>query len=174
MNPDTEGEAVFLQSSKDMKEILTRLNQLQEKVDAIDKSNKKFLMAATMGRMELLEKENTDMKKALIHILDQTDWLLSAVLSGPAGREGSLYSSVELYHRKVFELAEPFGIEKIPIQVGDPFNPKEQQCTEIVSQPDREDDTVAEIIQCGYYDKTGGGILRYAKVAVNRSEGKDA
>ncbi len=169
MEKDLELENTLPQNSCG-KKILARLDLLHDKLDAMDKSNKKFIMMATMGRMDALEKENADMKMALISILDYTELLLSAV---PLANEESLQDSMEKYYRKISRLTEPFGIQKIPVRVGDHFNPKEQECVDTAAREDCGDNTIVEIIQCGYLDKAGS-ILRYAKVVVNKSAGKDA
>lgn len=156
----------FLTAANESKtDLVEKLGQLQEKVDAIDRSNKKFLMTATMSKMDLLEKEVVDIKKTVIDILDESDCLLSAVT---LVQEESLKSGIEAYHRKIYQLVESFGIEKIVTRVGDLYNSREQECVKFVQQADCEDNIITEIIKCGYFDKTHGSILRQPQVVINK------
>lgn len=165
---ETSRAAVFLQNlGKNDEEILLRLEVLQQKLDSMDKANKKFLMAATMndGRSEALEKENLTLKKGIISLLDQFDVLIQAIYSSDADSlKGGLASSYD----EITRIIAGLGLEEIPVESGAAFNSNEQECVETVHLEGKEDDTVADYLQRGYRDINTGNILRYAKVTVNK------
>ena len=147
--------------------ILEKIELLQQKIDGMDKSNKKFLMAATMndGRAEQLEQEIVDMKLGIIGLLDQIDILLTAVFSSEAG---DLKKGLNSYYGKVMEIASGIGLEVINVAENMKFDSKEMECAEAVHLEGYEDDTVVALLQTGYRDMSSGNILRYAKVSVNK------
>lgn len=147
--------------------ILEKIELLQQKIDGMDKNNKKFLMAATMndGRAEQLKNEIVDMKLGIIGLLDQIDILLTAVLSSEAD---DLKKGLNSYYSKVVEIASGLGIEVINIVENMKFDSKEMECAEAVHLEEYEDDTVVALLQRGYRDTSTGNILRYAKVSVNK------
>lgn len=147
--------------------ILEKIELLQQKIDGMDKNNKKFLMAATMndGRAEQLEQEIVDMKLGIIGLLDQIDILMTAVLSSEAG---DLKKGLNSYYGKVFEIASGLGLEVINVAENMKFDSKEMECENTVHLDEYEDDTVVALLQRGYRDMSSGNILRYAKVSVNK------
>lgn len=147
--------------------ILEKIELLQQKIDGMDKNNKKFLMAATMndGRAEQLEQEIVEMKLGIIGLLDQIDILMSAVLSGEAG---DLKKGLNSYYNKVIEIASALGLEVINVAENMKFDSKEMECKTTVHLEEYEDDTVVALLQRGYRDMNNGNVLRYAKVSVNK------
>lgn len=147
--------------------ILEKIELLYDKVDNMDKTNKKFLMAATIndGRSEQLEKDIVKMKMGIIELLDQIDMLLSVAF---LNESEDLKKGLDLYYRKVADIASGLGIEEIPVATNMKFNPKEQECVEEVHLEEYEDDRVTTLRERGYRDKSNGKILRCAKVSVNR------
>ncbi len=148
-------------------EILESIKILQQKIENMDKNNKKFLMAATMsdGRMEQREQEIANMKMNTIRLLDQIDVLLSAVSSSEA--EG-LKRGLDSYYSKITEIISEMGLEEITVENNMKFDSKEQECVEAVHLEGYEDDTVVRLLQRGYRDKNSGKIVRCAKVSVNK------
>lgn len=147
--------------------ILEKIELLQQKIDGIDKNNKKFLMAANMndGRAEQLEQGIVDMKLKIIGLLDQIDILLTAVLSSDAN---DLKKGLNSYYNKVVEIASGLGLEVINVAENMKFDSKIMECKEAVHLEDYEDDAVVSVLQRGYRDIRSGNILRYAKVSVNK------
>lgn len=147
--------------------ILEKIGLLQQKIDVMDKNNRKFLMAATMndGKAEQLGQEIVDMKLGIIRLLDQIDILLTAVLSSEAD---DLKKGLNSYYGKVAEIASGLNVEEIHIVENMKFNSKEMECAEVVHLEEYEDDTVVALLQRGYRDMSRGNILRYAKVSVNK------
>lgn len=147
--------------------ILEQIESLHQKIDSMDKNNKKFLMAATMndGLSEKLERDIVSMKMGVIELLDQIDALLAAVFSSEAE---NLKKALPAYCNKIMEIASGLGLEEIKVAEGMEFNPKEMECTEEVHLDGRGDDTVVAFLQRGYRDKNNGKLLRCAKVTVNR------
>lgn len=148
-------------------EILKGLELLHQKVDSMDKNNKKFLMAATMndGRQEQLEQNIVEMKLGVIGLLDQIDVLLSAVVSSEAE---ALKKGLDSYYAKITEIASGLGLEEIPVINDMKFDSREQECAEVVHSEEYGDDIVVALLQRGYRDKDSGKILRCAKVTVNK------
>ena len=147
--------------------ILEKIELLQQKIDGMDKNNKKFLIAATMndGRAEQLENEIVDMKLGIIGLLDQIDNLMSAVCSSEAD---DLKKHLNSYYGKVVEIASGLGLEVINVTENMKFDSKEMESVEAVHLEDYEDDTVVAVFKRGYRDMSTGNILRYAKVSVNK------
>lgn len=147
--------------------ILEKIGLLQQKIDGMDKNNKKFLMAATMndGRTEQLEQEIVNMKLGIIELLDQIDILLTTVLSSEAD---NLKKGLKSYYGKVVKMASELGLKVINVTENMKFDSKEMECVKVVHLEEYEDDIVVELLQRGYIDMSSGNILRYAKVSVNK------
>lgn len=147
--------------------ILEKIGLLQQKIDGMDKNNKKFLMAATMndGRTEQLEQEIVNMKLGIIGLLDQIDILLTTVLSSEAD---NLKKGLKSYYGKVVKMASELGLKVINVTENMKFDSKEMECVKVVHLEEYEDDIVVELLQRGYIDMSSGNILRYAKVSVNK------
>ena len=147
--------------------ILEKIELLQQKIDGMDKNNKKFLMAATMndGRAEQLEQEIVDMKLGIIGLLDQIDVLMTAVLSSEVG---DLKKGLNSYYGKVVEIASGLGLEVINVTENMKFDSKVMESAEAVHLEEYEDDVVVALLQRGYRDMNNGNILRCAKVSVNK------
>lgn len=147
--------------------ILEKIELLQQKIDGMDKNNKKFLMAATIndGRTEQLKNDIVDMKLGIIGLLDQIDVLMTAVLSSEAD---DLKKGLNSYYGKVVEIASGLGLEVINVTENIKFDSNEMECAEAVHLEEYEDDTVVALLQRGYRDVSSGNILRYAKVSVNK------
>ena len=134
--------------------ILEKIELLQQKIDGMDKNNKKFLMAANMndGRAEQLEQGIVDMKLKIIGLLDQIDILLTAVFSSDAN---DLKKGLNSYYNQVVEIASGLGLEVINVAENMKFDSKIMECKEAVHLEDYEDDAVVSVLQRGYAE----GIL---------------
>lgn len=154
--------------------ILESIQALYQKVDSMDKGNKKFLMAATLngGKTEGLEKELYHMKMNMVALLDQIDLLVSAICSNNVEE---MKQNLGVFRSKIVQLAVSSGLEEIEAECGSQFQAQEQECIESVSRMEQEDNTIVDLFQRGYRDKTNGKVLRCAKVSVNkRQEGEDS
>lgn len=158
---------ILLESNR---KILAGMAELGQKLDAMDKTNKKFLMATTMGKQDVLEKENLRLKKGSVTLFEQIELLLSAVYDkvDDGTRQG-----METSYRQAFKTLEEMGLEVIQPQGGEAFNPEEQECIKSVVSDDVDGIIVAELVQNGYKDKATGHILKCAKVVVYQGSGKD-
>ena len=145
--------------------ILEKIDLIYQRIDGMEKSNKKFFMVTTGNRIEQLENQIVNMKRGMIELLDQIDFLMSAV--AVSGAE-DLQKGMMPYYGKVFEIASKLGVEEIPFKENTLFNAKEQECVEQVFMDGYEDDYVVELVRRGYRDKESGQILRYMKVTVNK------
>ena len=147
--------------------LLEKMELLQQKMDVMDKNNKKFLMAATLndGRAEQLEQEIVNMRLGVISLIDQIDILLSAVFASEAEE---LKKGVESSYTKIVEIASELGVEEINATENTKFDLKEMECEKAVYMEEYDDNTVVELIKKGYKDISTGKILRYAKVIVNK------
>lgn len=156
-----------LQFFQNDKVILEKIELLQNKIENMDKNNKKFLLTATMndGRTEQLEQEILDMKMGIIGLLDQIDILLTAVFSSEAD---DLKSGLNSYYGKVVEITSSLGLEVMNVKENMKFDSRKMECENTVHLEEYEDDTVVDLIKRGYRDMSNGNILRYAKVSVNK------
>ena len=147
--PDVTATPLQLFQNDEM--ILEKIELLQQKIDGMDKNNKKFLMAATMndGRAEKLEQEIVDMKLGIIGLLDQIDILMTAVLSSEAG---DLKKGLNSYYGKVVEIASGLGLEAISVAENMKFDSKVMESADAVQLEEYEDDVVVALLQRGYRD----------------------
>lgn len=144
-------------------DILQVISELLQKVDLMDKSNKKFLMAATMndGKTEQLQNQVYQLKMGMIEMIDQIDYMMAA-------QNESINKGLEAFYKKISEIRLSLGIEEIEVICRQTYNPNEQECVEVVSQEDMEDGVIVGLIQKGYRDLSTKRTLRYAKVTVNQ------
>lgn len=147
--------------------ILEGISVLIQKMDSMDKNNKKFLMAATISdeRTEHLEETIHHMKMGVIALLDQIDFMMSAVCSG---KENELVQGFTVFQHKIAEIITDMGLEEIPVTEKMKFNSKEQECSHTEHREDYEDEVIVALLHRGYRDKKNGKILRFAAVSVNK------
>lgn len=148
-------------------EILEKITAMSERLDSIDKNNKKFLMAATMkdDKTQLLEKENKRYLDGMIGLLDQIDVLLNVVANS---NMGEAIIGLDAYYRKIAEVAENAGVVEIPVSVGDKFNPNLMESIGNANDENAEADTVVELCKKGYMTKENSNIIRFPQVTVNK------
>lgn len=152
---------------KKNEEILDRVNELKEQMDRMERSNKKFLMAATMGdgRIERLTNRNEELVEGIMELLDQIDVLENIVkeFGNEKMMEGFLSCG-----KNIEKILYHLGIEEIPVVIGNEHNPEYQECIASTNIEDAVDSAIVELYQRGYRHRVTGSVLRYAKVVVNR------
>ena len=142
--------------------ILEAITSLEAKVDSIDKSNKKFLMGASVKKIEALESINKMLNNSL---MDLTDQIFMIVMLVNSGKDRELKDGLTSYWQNAVKTLKKIGIA--PIASQGLFNAEEAECIDTVHKPGIPDDTIVELHQLGYKDDSGM-ILRCAKVTVNK------
>ncbi len=151
-------------------QILDVLNHLRNKIDDMDKVNKKFLMAASNDNAKRQEEENHRLKQCIADMLDQMGMMVAAVQSG--GTENLKQGTRQSWSR-IVKLSEEVGLYILSANPGEPFNPTEQKCLKTACRPDMEDGVVVELLMPGFIDRSSGHVLRYAQVTVNKIVGEE-
>jgi len=160
--------AVYLKKDE---EIIDKIDKLYQKIEGIEKSNKKFLMTANAlfeVKQDSKEDENTILKLGIIEMLDQIDVLVPGVNFAVTE---DIRKGIESFNAKINEIIAKLGIERIKISEHEKFDSKIMECSEKSHLDGYEDDAVTAVIRTGYIDKRSGQVLRYAKVLVNCIEG---
>ena len=139
--------------------------EMDNKLNTIDRNNKKFLMSAAVQKTELLEKQIADQKMNSIYLLDQIDVLVKAI---QASKAEDLKQGLVSYRHRVLEIVASLGLEEIEVKRGMEFNSKEHDCKDVVHVKGYENDIIIDLLKRGYKDRTTGAILRYAHVTVNK------
>lgn len=164
---ETEKQITGMQLIENDLIIIEQIQQLHDKIDGMDKNNKKFLMASTMndGRVEKLEKNISEIKLSVINLLDHIEILKSAVEKSDLE---TLKSGMGVYNNKLNEIILAIGLQPIIIDEKTKFDAREMECTKIVANENYEEQEVVSIEKNGYKDVNTGRVLRYAKVIVNK------
>lgn len=145
--------------------ILHKIEELAEKVDLIDKNNKKFLMAASMNKLNAQENKIKNMKLSVIDILDNVDVLLNQV---EKLGDDTLNEGIGMISKGILDSLSDIDLEVIPTAVGDVFNPAIHNCIETGHKEDIAEDTILAINKKGYKDLENGLVIRTTEVVVNK------
>ena len=108
---------------------------------------------------EVIKYGNADLIKESVDVLMNLDRAL-AVMKGAKEENG-----IQLIRSQLEEMLKRRGLEKIPVEVGKPWNP---MFHEVVGQEagDKSADTIIEEVQSGYM--LHGKVLRPSKVKVTK------
>lgn len=147
-------------------EVLNVVNGLKEQLEKMDRTNKKFLMAATMvdSKSELLEKKNKELVYGVISLLDQIDSIISVIHES---HNENTNGGLKALYKKTTDIINSLGIEEIDSMIGKLHNPKLQECVESVYDEKLPIGTVLQLYQRGYIEKETRNVIRCAKVSVN-------
>lgn len=156
----------------DNKNIVKKLDEINEHIEEIGRINKKFLIAATMGdeKTEHLEKTIYKMKMGVIKLLDEMYVLIDGINSS---RADDLKEGVPAFKKTISEIIKSFDIEEIAVDINMLFDPRKCDCKGEVCLDVYEDEVIVEVVRPGYIDKESGDILRYAQVIVNKTNEKE-
>lgn len=111
---------------------------------------------------QFLERAVERFVSELLPIIDNLERAISA--ADEKHDLDQLAGGVEMVHSQILDLFAKEGIEVIHPE-GEPFDPTMHHAMMQVEDPDRDDETVAEVVQKGY--SLGGKIIRPAMVKVN-------
>lgn len=144
------------------REILLKLDDIIQKVDTIDRSNKKFLMTALQndGNEEKRENENYRLKMGIISLLDEIE---NVLLSCRGNVEEDIQYGLDIIEKNILQITNGMQIEEIPAKAGDEFDPELHKCEFSEDEPQG---VISEVIKKGYRDIKDDKVLRYALVAV--------
>ena len=154
--------AILLQNDL---EILEQLNLVISKVDAMDKSNKKFLMTASMKKIEELENRIESMKNEVVKILDNID-LITDTLADDAS--DNVKKGIEMILKGINKSVTEFEIEEIVVNVGDVFNTDMHKCVDKKYDANLDEDIIVRLVKRGYRDSLTGITIRPAEVVINK------
>jgi molecular chaperone GrpE len=116
-----------------------------------------------MKRLEEIARYgNEDLLMELVNVLDNFDLGLAAL-----EKAGPVEKGVYLIRSQVEDILKKRGVERIPIKLGDPFNPAVAESV-VEVESDKTPGTIVEEIQAGYrlYDK----IIRPSRVKISKSK----
>lgn len=118
-----------------------------------------FRRRTTKEREELSAVVTQELLKDLLPILDNFDRAMAAEQKdGDAFKKG-----VEMLYNQFYEILQKDGLEVIEAE-GKAFDPNYHQAVMRTADPDKEDDTVSQVLQKGYMVK--GRVIRPSMVQV--------
>ncbi len=110
-------------------------------------------------KRELIETASEEVIKALLPVLD--DFERALVEMKKAG-ENEWAKGVQLIYDKLMKTLRDQGLQEIPVQKGDDFNPDLHEAVAQIPGDDKMKGKIHDIIEKGY--KLGDKIIRYPKV----------
>ncbi|QFJ54339.1 nucleotide exchange factor GrpE [Pseudobutyrivibrio xylanivorans] len=163
-NSDFEGdgsEKLILQNN----EILNQLQDISNKIDTLDKSNKKFLMSASINKTEYLEQRIKNIKNGIIGILDNVDIL---ALQMKSIDNENIQAGIDMVLGELKKEIHSVEIKEIEVKTGDKFDPDFHNCIETYFDDNYQEDTILSVRKKGYLDLDNNLVIRTAEVVVNK------
>ncbi|MBE3573858.1 MAG: nucleotide exchange factor GrpE [Firmicutes bacterium] len=133
-----------------------------------------FRRRAQQEKQELLDRAVGDAILHLLPVLDNMERALAAAQSiggggkdsNPSASTHSITQGVEMVLRQFRTTLDSLGVEQIPAQPGEAFDPRVHQAVGVEETPEYAEDAIAVELQHGYRFK--GRVLRPAMVKVAR------
>lgn len=148
--------------------------QLAEAQCQAEESHDKYLRLAaemenTRKRIERNAKAGALREKRgfLAHLLDITDDLERALAYADGSGQG-LREGVELTMQNMLRLLASDGVEPLPVEPGQPFDPHEHEAVEMRTGGGEGEPVILEVVRTGY--RHGDDLLRPAQVIVRPGE----
>lgn len=142
-----------------------QLEEMSQKIDAMDRSNKKFMMTASMQKIDLLEKEIISMRKGAISLVDNIDNLLSVMYDTAPN---DVKKGVSGFMKGIQDTLSIFDLEEISVQIGEEFNSKLHESRENAKDEKYADGVILGLIKRGYKEVSSGRVIRPVQVIVNK------
>ena len=147
-------------------QIMTQqLAELSQKIESMDRSNKKFMMTASMTKIELVEKEIISMRKGAISLMDNIDNMLSAMYDTATD---DVKKGVTGFMKGIQDILAVFNLEEISVQIGEEYDSSIHEAKEIVKNEKYANEVIVGLIKRGYKEATSGRVIRPVQVIVNK------
>jgi molecular chaperone GrpE len=113
-------------------------------------------------RLELIQSANRDLIEQILPVLDNFD---IALTHKPKDLENNEYiKGLEYTKIQLEQILSRSGLEKIPVKIGDQFDPTIHEAVEAIEDKKLKKDQIAQIVSSGY--KLNNALIRPAKVKV--------
>lgn len=158
-------------------EELSELASLRKKVEALERqiNDYKLLVAdyenarkRSQRDVEMIRKYASEgLARDLLTALDNLDRAMDAARA--AGESGPLVSGVAATAAQFLDILRRYGVIKMDVAVGSPFDPNYHQAVQMVSSSDLPPGSIVQVLQSGFqfHDR----VLRPASVIVATGEG---
>lgn len=120
---------------------------------------------AAAERREAEHRGQADLAKALLPVLDNFERTVEVAKDIEAAR--SVVEGVKIVRDQLVKILSEFGLERMPLAKGDPFDPEYHQAVAHHPTDEVEPDRVLHVAQTGYTMR--GRLLRAASVVVAAS-----
>lgn len=149
-------------------DVLARVQQerdeLEQKLLRVSADYQNFARRAQQNITAAGEQKLMDMARGLVTVLDHFDRALEAAGGAEADTQGDLHRGVTMVHQELLATLGRFGIERVDVTVGEPFDPVRHEA--LMRQPAEGVDSnhVTMQMQPGYV--IGEKVVRPAQVGV--------
>jgi molecular chaperone GrpE len=166
-----QGDGTSAIEGQEREPIVLQVESLKQELDSM---KDKYLRAladwqnsqkrASVERAEAVQRGQADLAKALLPVLDNLERTLDAART--AADATSLAKGVRIIHEQMLKVLGEFGLRRIDLQKGDPFDPVCQQAVAQQPSDEVEPEHILHVAQAGYtvHDR----MLRPAAVVVAR------
>ena len=142
-----------------------QLTELSQKMEAMDRNNKKFMMTASMQKIDLLEKEIVSMRKGAISLMDNVDNMLSAMYDTATE---DVKKGVTGFMKGIQDILTVFNLEEISVQIGEEYDSSLHEAKEIVRNEKYANEVIVGLIKRGSKEASSGRVIRPVQVIVNK------
>lgn len=149
-------------------DVLARVQQerdeLEQKLLRVSADYQNFARRAQQNITAAGEQKLMDVARGLVTVLDHFDRALEAASGADADTQGDLHRGVTMVHQELLATLGRFGIERVDVTVGEPFDPVRHEA--LMRQPAEGVDSnhVTMQMQPGYV--IGEKVVRPAQVGV--------
>ncbi len=154
------------QVEQDLRETMDALRQERDQIEnrlmrtAADYQN--YVKRAEQNARTAQQQQLMDMAKGLVTVLDHFDRALEVDAAQTSTKD--VLAGVQMVHDELLRMLQRFGIERLEVAAGEPFDPNRHEALMRENREDVESDHVTQQFQPGYVieDK----VIRPAKVGV--------
>lgn len=157
-------QAAINASADDAMEVLKRdLAELDEKYKRALADYQNYARRARLEAEQARKQQLQDVAKKILTVLDHFDHALQV---DPQKVEAqSVFDGVKIVHDELIKTLAQFGIKRMAVEVGEPFDPNRHEALMRQTVEDLDSNHVSQELQPGY--TIGDQTLRPAKVAVS-------
>jgi len=166
-----DAEALPQENGKALQEAQERIRALEKlEVELVDKHHRllaDFANLRNRGAREIQMAVDQAEKKLLLEILPVLDSFDRCINAQYQGIE-DFSAGVTLINKQFLDAIRRLGVERVGLQVGDPFNAQVAEALTTTCNPELPDGAVAAVFENGFTLRDS--LLRAARVVVNRAE----
>lgn len=144
--------------------VLEERDELEQKLLRVSADYQNFARRAEQNIRAAGEQKLMDVARGLVTVLDHFDRALEAAGGADAEQQGDLHRGVTMVHQELLSTLGRFGIERVDVTPGEPFDPVRHEA--LLRQPAEgiESNHVTMQMQPGYV--IGDKVVRPAQVGV--------